>query len=106
VIVRADGLSADTIYEGQAADESALAIDDTTVLLGAPSRVDSDSAATVLAQQWVNANRCQREHYQATGAMRGMVVGSPVSIHNLPTINRLTSYCISTQMVGIEPDSD
>ncbi|WP_025651837.1 MULTISPECIES: contractile injection system protein, VgrG/Pvc8 family [unclassified Psychrobacter] len=106
VIVRADGLSADTIYEGQAADESALAIDDTTVLLGAPSRVDSDSAATVLAQQWVNANRCQREHYQATGAMRGMVVGSPVSIHNLPTIGRLTSYCISTQMVGIEPDSD
>ncbi|WP_201606982.1 contractile injection system protein, VgrG/Pvc8 family [Psychrobacter okhotskensis] len=106
VIVKADGLSADTIYEGQAADESALAIDDTTVLLGAPSRVDSDSAATVLAQQWVNANRCQREHYQATGAMRGMVVGSPVSIHNLPTISRLTSYCISTQMVGIEPDSD
>ncbi|WP_350587947.1 contractile injection system protein, VgrG/Pvc8 family [Psychrobacter sp. 78a-MNA-CIBAN-0178] len=106
VIVKADGLSADTIYEGQAADESALAIDDTTVLLGAPSRVDSDSAATVLAQQWVNANRCQREHYQATGAMRGMVVGSPVSIHNLPTIGRLTSYCISTQMVGIEPDSD
>ncbi len=106
VIVKADGLSADTIYEGQAADESALAIDDTTVLLGTPSRVDSDSAATVLAQQWVNANRCQREHYQATGAMRGMVVGSPVSIHNLPTISRLTSYCISTQMVGIEPDSD
>ncbi|WP_201593128.1 phage late control D family protein, partial [Psychrobacter sp. Pi2-51] len=106
VMVRADGLSADTIYEGQATDESALAIDDTTVLLGAPSRVDSDSAATVLAQQWVNANRCQREHYQATGAMRGMVVGSPVSIHNLPTIGRLTSYCISTQMVGIEPDSD
>ena len=106
VIVKADGLSADTIYEGQAADESALAIDDTTVLLGAPSRVDSDSAATVLAQQWVNANRCQREHYQATGAMRGMVVGSPVSIDNLPTIGRLTSYCISTQMVGIEPDSD
>ncbi|MFT5120384.1 MAG: type VI secretion system secreted protein VgrG [Psychrobacter glaciei] len=106
VIVRADGLSADTIYEGQAADESALSIDDTTVLLGAPSRIDSDSAATVLAQQWVNANRCQREHYQATGAMRGMVVGSPVSIHNLPTIGRLTSYCISTQMVGIEPDSD
>ncbi|MBF4488788.1 DUF2345 domain-containing protein [Psychrobacter sp. N25K4-3-2] len=106
VIVRADGLSADTIYEGQAADESALATDDTTVLLSAPSRVDSDSAATVLAQQWVNANRCQREHYQAAGAMRGMVVGSPVSIHNLPTISRLTSYCISTQMVGIEPDSD
>ena len=106
VMVRADGLSADTIYEGQAADESTLAIDDTTVLLGAPSRIDSDSAATMLAEQWIDANRCQREHYQATGAMRGMVVGSPVSIHNLPTIGSLATYCISTQIVGIEPDSD
>lgn len=106
VMVRADGLAADTIYEGQAVDESPLATDDTTVLIGAPSRVHSDDAAAHLAQQWISANHCQREHYQATGAMRGMVVGSPVSIHNLPTIGRLTSYCISTQMVGIEPDSD
>lgn len=106
VIVRADGLAADSIYEGQAVDESPLAIDDTLVLLGAPSRVNSEESATKIAEQWVSANRCQRETYQASGAMRGLCVGSPVSIHNLPSINSLSTRCTSMVTVGIEPDND
>lgn len=106
VKVRADGLAADTIYEGQALDESPLAIEDTTVLLAAPSRVNSDKTATQLAKQWVDANNCQRETYHASGAMRGIVVGSPISINNLPSIGRLSTRCIAMTMMGIEPDND
>lgn len=106
VIVRADGLAADTIYEGQAVDESPLATDDTTILIGAPSRLHSEDAATYIAEQWVSANRCQRETYQATGAMRGLSVGSPVSINNLPSIGSLSTHCIAVTFIGIEPDND
>ncbi|OXL27997.1 contractile injection system protein, VgrG/Pvc8 family, partial [Psychrobacter sp. DAB_AL32B] len=106
VIVRADGLAADTIYEGQAVDESPLTTDDSTVLLAAPSRVNSDEAATNVAKQWICANRCHRETYQATGAMRGLSVGSPVSINNLPSIGSLSTHCIAVTTIGIEPDND
>ncbi|WP_201552001.1 DUF2345 domain-containing protein [Psychrobacter fjordensis] len=106
VMVRADGLAADTIYEGQAVDESPLAIEDTTVLIGAPSRVHSDDTATAIAEQWIEANRCQRETYQATGAMRGLGVGSPVSINNLPSIGSLSAHCTAVTLIGIEPDND
>ncbi len=106
VVVRADGLAADTIFEGRAYDDSPLALDTTAVLLGAPSRVDSDEAAIRLAEQWVAANHCNREYYTATGPMRGIHIGSPVHIDNLPTINSLSSYCTSLQIIGIEPDSD
>ncbi|MGP9638242.1 hypothetical protein, partial [Psychrobacter sp. AOP3-A1-26] len=106
VIVRADGLAADTIYEGQAVDESPLVTEDTTVLLAAPSRVNSDDAAARLAQQWVSANHCQRETYQATGALRGLSVGSPVSINNLPSIGSLSTHCMAVTFIGIEPDND
>ncbi|ERL54930.1 contractile injection system protein, VgrG/Pvc8 family [Psychrobacter aquaticus] len=106
VRVQADGLATDTIYEGQAVDESPLAMDDTTVLLAAPSRVSSDEAATKLAEQWIQANNCQRETYHASGAMRGLMSGSPVSIHNLPSIGSLSTHCIATTMIGIEPDND
>ncbi|MBE0407710.1 DUF2345 domain-containing protein, partial [Psychrobacter sp. FME6] len=106
VIVRADGLAADTIYEGQAVDESPLATEDTTVLLAAPSRVHSDDAAIYMAQQWVSANHCQRETYQATGALRGLSVGSPVSINNLPSIGSLSTHCVAVTFIGIEPDND
>ena len=106
VVVRADGLAADTIYEGVADDDSLLAFDDTMVLLGAPSRVHSDEAATRLAEQWVRAKGCQREYYTATGAMRGLSIGSSISINNLPSIGHLSTYCTSMTLVGIEPDSD
>ncbi|WP_367110621.1 contractile injection system protein, VgrG/Pvc8 family [uncultured Psychrobacter sp.] len=106
VRVRADGLAADTIYEGRAYDDSPLALDNTAVLLGAPSRVDSDEAATRLAEQWVAANHCNREYYLATGPMRGLSIGSPVHINNLPTINSLSTYCSALTLIGIEPDSD
>ncbi|MBH0096162.1 DUF2345 domain-containing protein [Psychrobacter sp. NZS113] len=106
VMVRADGLAADTIYEGQAVDESPLAIEDATVLIGAPSRVHSDDAATAIAEQWIAANRCQRETYQATGAMRGLSIGSPVDINNLPSIGSLSMHCIAVTLIGIEPDND
>lgn len=106
VIVRADGLSADTLYEGQALDESPLATDDTTILFAAPSRVNSDEMATKLAEQWVQANNCQRETYQASGAMRGLMVGSPVRINNLPSIGSLSTHCTATTTIGIEPDND
>ncbi|WP_201578436.1 contractile injection system protein, VgrG/Pvc8 family [Psychrobacter okhotskensis] len=106
VVVRADGLAADTIYEGVADDDSQLALDDTAVLLGAPSRVYSDESATRLAEQWVRANGCNREYYSATGAMRGLSIGSRVSINNLPSICHLSTYCTSMTLVGIEPDSD
>jgi hypothetical protein len=72
----------------KAADESALATDDTTevsrVRLHASIAIVHDGVGTAM----VNANRCQREHYQATGAMRRhMVVGNLVSIHNhLPSV--------------------
>ncbi|MGO1475316.1 MAG: contractile injection system protein, VgrG/Pvc8 family [Psychrobacter sp.] len=106
VIVRADGLATDTVYEGQAVDESPLATEDTTVLLAAPSRVLSDDAATYMAQQWVSANCCQRQTYQATGALRGLSVGSPVSINNLPSIGSLSTHCVAVTFIGIEPDND
>ncbi len=106
VKVRADGLAADTVYEGHAYDDSPLALDTTAVLLAAPSRIDSDDAATRLAEQWMTANGCNREYYTATGPMRGMYVGSPIHINNLPTINSLASYCTALTMIGIEPDSD
>ncbi|WP_367111619.1 contractile injection system protein, VgrG/Pvc8 family [uncultured Psychrobacter sp.] len=106
VRVRADGLAADTIYEGRTYDDSPLALDNTAVLLGAPSRVDSDEAATRLAEQWVAANHCNREYYLATGPMRGLSIGSPVHINNLPTINSLSTYCSALTLIGIEPDSD
>ena len=106
VIVRADGLATDIIYEGQAVDESPLATEDTTVLIAAPSRVDSDDAAAHLAQQWVSANRCQRETYQATGSLRGLSAGSPVSINNLPSIGSLSTHCVTVTTIGIEPDND
>nr|WP_317200876.1 contractile injection system protein, VgrG/Pvc8 family [uncultured Psychrobacter sp.] len=106
VIVRADGLAADTIYEGQAHDDSPLALEDTAVLLGAPSRVNGDAAATRLAELWVRANGCHREHYTATGTLRGIHTGSPVSIHNLPSITSLASYCTALTIIGIEPASN
>ncbi|WP_440454390.1 contractile injection system protein, VgrG/Pvc8 family [Psychrobacter sp. ASPA161_9] len=106
VVVRADGLATDTIYEGVADDDSQLALDDTAVLLGAPSRVYSDESASRLAEQWVRANGCNREYYSATGAMRGLSIGSRVSINNLPSIGRLSTYCTSMTIVGIEPNSD
>ncbi|WP_299185087.1 contractile injection system protein, VgrG/Pvc8 family [uncultured Psychrobacter sp.] len=106
VMVRADGLAADTIYEGVADDDSPLAFDDTAVLLGAPSRVHSDASATRLAEQWLRANGCHREYYTATGAMRGLYIGSQVSINSLPSIGRLSTYCTSMTIVGIEPNSD
>ncbi|WP_156410098.1 hypothetical protein [Psychrobacter sp. ENNN9_III] len=106
VVVRADGLATDTIYEGVADDDSQLALDDTAVLLGAPSRVYSDESATRLAEQWVRANGCNREYYSATGAMRGISIGSRVSINNLPSIGYLSTYCTSMTIVGIEPNSD
>ncbi len=106
VVVRADGLATDTIYEGVADDDSQLALDDTAVLLGAPSRVYSDESATRLAEQWVRANGCNREYYTATGAMRGLSIGSSISINNLPSIGRLSTYCTSMTIVGIEPNSD
>ncbi len=106
VLVKADGLAADTIYEGQADDDSPLAMDDVTILLAAPSRVSNDESATQMAEQWVRANRCLRETYQASGAMRGLSVGSPVDIIELPSIGRLTTRCIDTITIGIEPDND
>lgn len=106
VVVRADGLATDSIYEGQAVDESPLATDDTLVLLGAPSRVNSHESATKIAEQWISANRCQRETYQASGAMRGLCVGSAVNINNLPSINSLSTRCTSMVTMGIEPDND
>ncbi|MGM8909102.1 contractile injection system protein, VgrG/Pvc8 family [Psychrobacter sp. 1U1] len=106
VVVRADGLATDTIYEGVADDDSPLAFDDTAVLFGAPSRVYSDESATRLAEQWVRANGCNREYYSATGAMRGISIGSRVSINNLPSIGHLSTYCTSMIIVGIEPNSD
>ncbi|WP_435950799.1 contractile injection system protein, VgrG/Pvc8 family [Psychrobacter sp. DM8] len=106
VIVRADGLAADTIYEGQAHDDSPLALEDTAVLLGAPSRVNSDAAATRLAELWVRANGCHREYYTATGTLRGIHTGSPVSIHNLPSITSLASVCTALTIIGIEPASN
>jgi len=106
VVVRADGLANDTIYEGQAIDDSLLAIDDITVLLAAPSRVSSDESANQMAQQWIRANRCLRETYQASGAMRGLCIGSPVDICDIPSIGRLTTRCIDTITIGIEPDND
>ncbi|MGM8899219.1 MULTISPECIES: contractile injection system protein, VgrG/Pvc8 family [unclassified Psychrobacter] len=106
VVVRADGLATDTIYEGVADDDSPLAFDDTAVLFGAPSRVYSDESATRLAEQWVRANGCNREYYSATGAMRGLSIGSQVSINNLPSIGRLSTNCTAMIIVGIEPSSD
>ena len=106
VTVRADGLAADTVYEGSADDESALCIDDTAVLIVAPSRINSDADAERLAKQWIAANSCHREYYHATGVLRGMSVGSSVNIHNLPSIGCLSSYCLSAHTIGIEPDSD
>lgn len=106
VVVRADGLANDTIYEGQAIDDSPLAINDITVLLAAPSRVSSDESATQMAEQWIRANRCLRETYQASGAMRGLFVGSPVDLCDIPSIGRLTTRCIDTITIGIEPDND
>jgi type VI secretion system secreted protein VgrG len=107
VQVKADGLEADIIYEGQASDESPLALDDSTVLFGLPSRINSDEAAAQLAAQWVAANNCQRETYRATGAMRGVVyTGSLVNISHLPAIGGLSAYCLESHVMGIEPDSD
>ena len=106
VLVRADGLAADTIYEGQAIDESPFSIEDMTVLLAAPSRVNSDEAAAQLAEQWACANHCQRETYQASGTMRGLMAGSLVGINNLPSIGSLSTHCIAKMTVGIEPDND
>lgn len=106
VVVRADGLANDTIYEGQAIDDSPLAINDITVLLATPSRVSSDESATQMAEQWIRANRCLRETYQASGTMRGLFVGSPVDICDIPSIGRLTTRCINTITIGIEPDND
>jgi type VI secretion system secreted protein VgrG len=106
VTVRADGLGTDTIYEGSADDESALCIDNTAVLIAAPSRVNSAIGATQLAKQCIAANACNRKYYQATGAMRSMRVGAQVTIRNLPNIGQLSSYCLSTHLIGIEPDSD
>lgn len=106
VVVKADGLSADTIYEGVAEDNSPLAIEDTSTLLGAPSRIDSDETATRLAAQWVRATGSRRELYQASGPMRGLNHGSLVIISNLPSISQLSAYCLQVQMLGIEPASD
>ena len=106
VQVKADGLEADIIYEGQASDESPLALDDSTVLFGSPSRINSDEAAAQLAAQWVAANNCQRETYRATGAMRGVYTGSLVNISHLPAIGGLSAYCLESHVMGIEPDSD
>lgn len=106
VQVKADGLEADIIYEGQASDESPLALEDSTVLFGSPSRINSDEAAAQLAAQWVAANNCQRETYRATGAMRGVYTGSLVSISHLPAIGGLSAYCLESHVMGIEPDSD
>lgn len=106
VVVKADGLSADTIYEGVAEDNSPLAIEDTSTLLGAPSRIDSDETATRLAAQWVRATGSRRELYQASGPMRGLNHGSLVTISNLPSISQLSAYCLQVQMLGIEPASD
>ena len=66
----------------------------------------SDDAATYIAEQWISANRCQRETYQATGALRGLSVSSPVSINNLPSIGSLSTHCIAVTLIGIEPDND
>lgn len=106
VQVKADGLEADIIYEGQASDESPLALDDSTVLFGSPSRINSDEAAAQLAAQWVAANNCQRETYRATGTMRGVYTGSLVNISHLPAIGGLSAYCLESHVMGIEPDSD
>lgn len=106
VTVRADGLAADTIYEGIADDDSTLAFTDTTVLIAAPSRVTNDDDATRLAKQWVMANACQRETYQTTGSMRGLNVGNAVNLYDLPNIGSLSTYCLSSHMIGIEPDND
>ncbi|WLG15030.1 contractile injection system protein, VgrG/Pvc8 family [Psychrobacter cibarius] len=106
VTVRADGLSADTIYEGTADNESPLAIDSTAVLLASPSRVTSDADAIRLAKQWVAANNSHRGHYQATGSLRGMNVGANVYINNIPNIQSIETHCLSLQMIGVEPDSD
>ena len=106
VQVKADGLATDIIYEGQAADESPLALDDSTILFGSPSRINSDEAAAQLAAQWVAANNCQRETYRAMGAMRGVHTGSSVSISDLPAIGGLSAHCLEAHVMGIEPDSD
>ena len=106
VIVHADGLSADTVYEGMAHDESALCTTEKTVLIGSPSRVASDEAAMQLAKLWVAANHCRRERYQAMGAMRGIYIGSRINIHGLPVIDHINTHCLSTTYIGIEPDSD
>lgn len=106
VQVKADGLATDIIYEGQAADESPLALDDSTILFGSPSRINSDEAAAQLAAQWIAANNCQRETYRAMGAMRGVHTGSSVSISDLPAIGGLSAHCLDAHVTGIEPDSD
>ena len=106
VTVRADGLTADTLYEGVADDDSALCSDDSTVLIAAPSRVSSDADATRLAKLWVAANASHRESYTATGPLRGMCVGAQISITNIPSIQSIDTYCLSSHIIGIEPDSD
>lgn len=106
VTVRSDGLVADTIFEGMADDDSALCSDDSTVLIAAPSRVSSDADATRLAKLWVAANASHRESYTATGPLRGMCVGAQISITNIPSIQSIDTYCLSSHIIGIEPDSD
>lgn len=106
VTVRADGLAADTIYEGVADDDSTLAIEDNAVLIAAPSRVSSDSDATRLAKLWVAANASHRSSYTVTGSLRGMHIGAPVAINNIPNIQSIDTHCLSMLIIGIEPDSD
>src|SRR5690606_27991052 len=106
VQVKADGLEADIIYEGQASDESPLALEDSTVLFGSPSRINSDEAAAQLAAQWVAANNCLRETVRGTWAVLGLYTGSLVRISLCPGIGDLSAYCVEAHVMGIEPESD
>ena len=106
VVIRADGLAADCVYEGHAFDESSLSIEGSTTLIATPSRATSEADADRLAQQYVMANGCHRDYCQASGSMRGLVSGSPVVITDLPYIGSVEAYCLAAQVIGIEPASD
>jgi len=106
VVVRADGLAADCVYEGHAFDESSLSIEGSTTLIATPSRATSEADADRLAQQYVMANGCHRDYWEASGSMRGLISGSPVVITDLPYIGSVEAYCLAAQVIGIEPASD
>ncbi|GAA0308758.1 contractile injection system protein, VgrG/Pvc8 family [Psychrobacter aestuarii] len=106
VTVRADGLAADTVFEGSASDDGELNDGESIILLATPSRVTNDDMASALATQWVAANKAHREAHYISGGLREMAVGQHVSIQIPYMGNNLSGYCLRAQILGIEPDDD